>query len=108
VLLLGVTYKADIADQRESPAVPVARRLLEQGARLSFHDPLIDHWDELEPELGGAAVSVPHLEAAVADADLVVLLQRHRDYDVDALARASRRFLDTRGVVTPSEHAERL
>ena len=108
VLLLGVTYKADIADQRESPAVPVARRLLEQGARLSFHDPLIEHWDELEPELGGAAVSVPHLEAAVADADLVVLLQRHRDYDVDALARASRRFLDTRGVVTPSEHAERL
>ncbi|MGO4664142.1 nucleotide sugar dehydrogenase [Terrabacter sp. 2TAF16] len=108
VLLLGVTYKADIADQRESPAVPVARRLLEQGARLSFHDPLIEHWDELEPELGGAAVSVPHLEAAVADADLVVLLQRHRDYDVDALARASRRFLDTRGVVTPSEHVERL
>jgi len=108
VLLLGVTYKADIADQRESPAVPVARRLLEQGARLSFHDPLIEHWDELEPELGGAAVSVPHLEAAVADAVLVVLLQRHRDYDVDALARASRRFLDTRGVVTPSEHAERL
>ncbi|KRF44330.1 UDP-N-acetyl-D-glucosamine dehydrogenase [Terrabacter sp. Soil811] len=108
VLLLGVTYKADIADQRESPAVPVARRLLEQGARLSFHDPLIDHWDELEAELGDAAISVPHLEAAVVDADLVVLLQRHRDYDVDALARASRRFLDTRGVVTPSEHAERL
>ena len=48
VLLLGVTYKADIADQRESPAVPVARRLLEQGAALSFHDPLIAHWDELE------------------------------------------------------------
>jgi nucleotide sugar dehydrogenase len=108
VLLLGVTYKADIADQRESPAVPVARRLLEQGAALSFHDPLIAHWDELGPELGDAATSVADLEAAVADADVVVLLQHHRDYDVDALAAGSRRFLDTRGVVTPTARAERL
>ena len=108
VLLLGVTYKADIADQRESPAVPVARRLLEQGAALSFHDPLIAHWDELGPELGDAATSVADLEAAVADADVVVLLQHHRDYDVDALAARSRRFLDTRGVVTPTARAARL
>ncbi|CAN7196477.1 nucleotide sugar dehydrogenase [Terrabacter sp. LjRoot27] len=108
VLLLGVTYKADIADQRESPAVPVARRLLEQGAVLSFHDPLIDHWDELGAELGVAAASVSRLDAAVSDADVVVLLQRHRGYDVDALAAASRRFLDTRGAVTPGDRAERL
>lgn len=108
VLLLGVTYKADIADQRESPAVPVARRLLEQGAALSFHDPLIAHWDELGSELGDAATSVADVEAAVADADVVVLLQHHRDYDVDALAARSRRFLDTRGVVTPTARAERL
>jgi UDP-N-acetyl-D-glucosamine dehydrogenase len=108
VLLLGVTYKADIADQRESPAVPVARRLLEQGADLAFHDPLIGRWDELADELGEAATSVPDLLAAVADADIVVLLQHHRAYDVDDLADWARRFLDTRGVVTPSSHAERL
>jgi len=108
VLLLGVTYKADIADQRESPAVPVARRLLEQGAELAFHDPLIGRWDELADELGPAATAVPDLDAAVAGADVVVLLQRHRGYDVDALAARSRRFLDTRGTVTPSAHAERL
>ena len=108
VLLLGVTYKADIADQRESPAVPVARRLLEQGAVVSFHDPLIEHWDELGDDLGDAATSVVDLESAVADADVVVLLQRHRGYDVDGLAARARRFLDTRGAVTPSERAERL
>ena len=108
VLLLGVTYKADIADQRESPAVPVGRRLLEQGARVSFHDPLIARWDELADALGDAATSVPDLRAAVADADIVVLLQHHRAYDVDDLADWARRFLDTRGVVTPSSHAERL
>ena len=108
VLLLGVTYKADVADQRESPAVPVARRLLEQGAVLSFHDPLIDRWDALGEDLGEAAVSVRELGSAVAEADIVVLLQQHRGYDVDALAALATRFLDTRGTVTPSEHAERL
>lgn len=55
-----------------------------------------------------AAASVSRLDAAVSDADVVVLLQRHRGYDVDALAAASRRFLDTRGAVTPGDRAERL
>ena len=44
VLLLGVTYKKDIADQRESPARPIARKLLQRGAVLSFHDPFVDGW----------------------------------------------------------------
>src|SRR6202035_423939 len=44
VLLLGVTYKQDIADQRESPARPIARKLLQRGAVLSFHDPYVDSW----------------------------------------------------------------
>src|SRR6266700_579370 len=42
--LLGVTYKRDIADQRESPARPIARKLLQRGARLSYHDPFVDGW----------------------------------------------------------------
>ena len=41
VLLLGVTYKRDIADQRESPARPLARRLLGRGAQVSYHDPYV-------------------------------------------------------------------
>jgi hypothetical protein len=41
VLLLGVTYKPDIGDTRESPAVPVAKTLLQHGAQFRFHDPLV-------------------------------------------------------------------
>ncbi len=44
VLLLGVTYKKDIADQRESPARPIARKLLQRGAVLTYHDPHVDSW----------------------------------------------------------------
>src|SRR3954454_6018616 len=47
VLLLGVTYKANIADRRESPATPLARHLLGLGARLSFHDPYVEEWDAM-------------------------------------------------------------
>ncbi len=45
VLLLGVTYKPDIADQRETPAVPVAEALLELGAELSYCDPHVPEWE---------------------------------------------------------------
>jgi nucleotide sugar dehydrogenase len=95
VLLLGVTYKADIADERESPARPVAHGLLEAGAVVRFHDPAVDEW-----VVDGRAV--PRVEdpvTAAAAADLVVLLQAHRVYDLPALASAARSLLDTRGVV---------
>ncbi|MEU4675469.1 nucleotide sugar dehydrogenase [Micromonospora sp. NPDC023737] len=96
ILLLGVTYKPDIADQRESPAVPLARLLHGLGAKLSYHDPHVEHWDAF----GGSVPRVDDLQSAVAQADLVILVQSHRSYDVDQLASQAKRFFDTRGVTT--------
>lgn len=94
VLLLGVTYKPDIADQRESPAIPIAQQLQAKGARVSFHDPHVPVW-----HVGGDNVErVPDLDRALESADLCILLQGHRDYDVDAMAATARLFFDTRGV----------
>ncbi|WP_026403664.1 nucleotide sugar dehydrogenase [Actinomadura rifamycini] len=94
VLLLGVTYKADIADQRESPARPVARRLARLGADLAFHDPYVSGW-----EVDGAAVrdAGDDLPAALADADLAIVLADHADYEPAVLARHARLLFDTRG-----------
>lgn len=104
VLLLGVTYKPNIADQRESPAVPVHRHLRDKGAVVSFHDPYVQWW-----HANGAVVQrVGDLAAAVAEADVVMLLQRHRDYDIDALAAASKRFFDTRGAAADGPAVEHL
>ncbi len=104
VLLLGVTYKADIADQRESPIVPLARALIGAGATLAYHDPHVGTWD-----VGGARLtSVADLPAAVAAADVTVLTQAHRGYDLAAIAGAARRLLDTRGVVPPGPAVQRL
>ena len=99
VLLLGVTYKPNIADQRESPAIPLARQLAALGARISYHDPHVAEWD-----LPGIEVTrAEDADLAVREADLVILVQDHREYDADALARESKLFFDTRGVTTGGE-----
>ncbi|MDA8369725.1 MAG: nucleotide sugar dehydrogenase [Nocardiopsaceae bacterium] len=95
VLLLGVTYKADIADQRESPARPVARKLSGKGARLAYHDPHVENW-----EVNGAPVQrAENLEQALTEADLTILLTDHTDYKPKLLAEHARLLLDTRGVL---------
>jgi UDP-N-acetyl-D-glucosamine dehydrogenase len=104
VLLLGVTYKRDIADQRESPARPLARKLLSRGAVVSYHDPYVPVWQVDEQAIPRAE----DLDAALADADLVILLQVHRGYDPAQLARRARLLLDTRGVVSAAPHVETL
>ena len=103
VLLLGVTYKPNIADQRESPAVPLARHLLTLGAKVSYHDPHVSNWDVNGLEVSRAG----DLDAAVQEADLVILVQNHAEYDADHLASIAQRFFDTRGVTT-GDNARRL
>ena len=94
ILLLGVTYKANIADERESPALGVAERLLEKLALVSYHDPFVPVWSLPS----GPRDCVEGLDAAVASADIVVLLQAHASYDLNAVAVSASTFLDTRGL----------
>src|SRR5271156_3105605 len=104
VLLLGVTYKRDIADQRESPARPLARKLLARGARVSYHDPYVPSW-----QVDGQSIPrAGDLEAALADSDRVIFLQVPPAYAPAALAMAARLLLDTRGVVPAAPHVEAL
>jgi UDP-N-acetyl-D-glucosamine dehydrogenase len=99
VLLLGVTYKPNIADQRESPATPLARHLSALGANVTYHDPHVTDW-----QVPGVKVTrTDDLEGAATLADLVILVQNHRHYDVNRLARLAKRFFDTRGVATVPE-----
>ncbi|MER6536881.1 nucleotide sugar dehydrogenase [Streptomyces sp900105755] len=93
VLLLGVTYKPDVADQREAPAVPVARLLREREAEIAFHDPFVPAWF-----VDGEAVPrVTDVMAAVRSHDLTILLQDHSAYDLPALGDEARLLFDTRG-----------
>jgi UDP-N-acetyl-D-mannosaminuronate dehydrogenase len=95
VLLLGVTYKADIADQRESPARPVARKLLAKGATLTYHDPHVESWQVDGEDIERST----DLDRALAEADLTILLTDHSDYRPKRLEEYARLLLDTRGVL---------
>lgn len=93
VLLLGVTYKADIADDRETPARDLVRGLRTRGAVVRAHDPLVGSFD-----VDGVEVSmVGDLDAALGACDVAVLVQAHTVYDLDSLARLAPLVFDTRG-----------
>lgn len=92
VLLLGLAYKPDVSDARHTPALPVAKSLLLRGARVLVHDPYVN---ELSWPYGRLMVE-SDVRAAMATADVTVLLQRHRPYDDELLSQAAWLF-DTTG-----------
>jgi len=91
VLLIGVTYKPDIGDLRESPAYGVAQELLRLGAEVEYLDPFVDHWD-----VGGLGVRKWNSlnEEAV---DCAVVLQHHSSVDLEECITGALTVLDTRG-----------
>ncbi|MFJ2609476.1 nucleotide sugar dehydrogenase [Streptomyces sp. NPDC091279] len=103
VLLLGVTYKPDLADQQGTPAREIAVRLTELGAAVSYHDPHVPSWSVQDRPVP----RVDSLYDAAADADLTILLQHHRTYDLQGLSVKAQLLLDTRGAA-PTGAAHRL
>ena len=101
VLLLGVTYKKNVADQRESPVRQIGYKLQSRGADLVYHDPHVPEWS-----LNGEPVRLAaDLDAEVTAADLVILLQDHAAYDLDRISRSARLILDTRGRIAGAQVA---
>ncbi len=93
VFLLGVAYKKDTTDTRESPALDVIQLLREQGAVVSFHDPFARavHLERDGPMRGTALTP-----AALRKADLVVILTDHSAFDYPEIVRHAKIILDTR------------
>jgi len=97
-LVLGVAYKADIDDLRESPALDVIGLLEQKGALVSYHDPYIptirhDGWE---------MVSVEDVMDAARAADCVVIVTNHSSYDYSALLQAAETgpiLVDTRNAL---------
>jgi UDP-N-acetyl-D-mannosaminuronate dehydrogenase len=106
ILVLGVTYKPNIADCRESPADPLVKRLLSWGADVNYHDPFVPTWSPRGTGVEFKAAGDPYAEAAAAD--IVVLLQAHSGYDTSQLLAATSLILDTRSVLPQAPHVIRL
>ena len=102
VLLVGVTYKPDIADIRESAALRVLEESLARGARVAYHDPLIGSL-----ELGGTVVRSVELTAdEIRAADAVLLLTQHTTVDYELILREAALVVDTCNGLHPRPGAD--
>ncbi len=99
VMLLGVAYKKDIDDIRESPALDVIRLLKERGAEVSYHDPHVAHIREDGVDLK----SVPFDVKTLRGADCVVIVTDHSGVDYASVAREAPLVVDTRHVLPRGE-----
>jgi len=95
VLLVGVAYKKNIDDIRESPALDVIRLLHQRGAEVDYHDP---HVPVLKEE-GIALSSVPLTAERLTQADCTIIVTDHTAIDYKLIARHARAVVDTRHVL---------
>jgi UDP-N-acetyl-D-glucosamine dehydrogenase len=103
MLLLGLAYKRNTSDSRESPARVVAERLLALGAEIRVVDTHVGI-GALPPGVELVSLTPEVLRAA----DAVVMLTDHEDFDLDMVVAHAPYVLDTRRVVPPADHVEYL
>ncbi len=95
VLVVGVAYKRDIDDLRESPALDIIKLLEGQGATVTYHDPFVASFRED----GHSYASVPLNEATVAAADCVMIVTDHSELDFATVKRHAKAVVDTRNAL---------
>ena len=94
VLLLGVAYKQDIADCRESPALKVMELLRREGAQVSYHDPWVR-----ELSFEGERMMSRELDGALEEADLVMVTAAHTNVDYDRVAQSGKPVFDMKNAM---------
>lgn len=95
VLVLGVAYKPNVSDVRESPAIDVILLLEQKGAEVVFHDPYVD-------DLTHEGITTPAIalsDEALHDADCVVIITHHDAYDWSRIADQAGLIVDTRHAI---------
>lgn len=92
ILALGVAFKKNLADWRESPAIEVIEKLVADGASVVYHDPYVSEFKDR----GLQMQSVPLTEELIKSVDMVVILTDHSDIDYQWVVSNSRSVFDTR------------
>jgi UDP-N-acetyl-D-glucosamine dehydrogenase len=101
ILVLGVAYKKNVSDLRESPALDIIHLLEAKGAYGAYHDPHVPAFQHDGMEM----VGVTDLDAALAAADCVVIVTDHDAYDWARVRRSARLLVDTRHVTSFQQHS---
>lgn len=106
ILILGVSYKPDVSDTRESPAIDIIDRLSEWGASVRYHDPYVPELQLPETTHESTDLTTDQIESA----DCSVIVTDHAKFDLDQIVSHSSLVFDTRNATTglESEHIVRL
>ena len=100
VLVLGVAYKKNVQDVRESPALEIMDMLIARGAHIGFHDPMVPVMPETREHPGLADMKSTGLsEEALAASDAVLIVTDHADVDYDLVGRHAPLVIDTRNAM---------
>ena len=105
ILVLGVAYKQDIDDYRESPAIRVINELREVGACVDFYDPWILEYHEKENIVKGLREISPEI---VEKYDLVMITTAHSNVDYDMVQKNAKMVFDTKNVTKSLENKENI
>lgn len=100
ILILGVAYKPDVDDMRESPALDVVASLLRRGAEIRYHDPFVPECDFA----GESMKSVDLTDDVLVSSDLAVILTDHSSLDYERIVRVGPRIFDTRNATKNIAH----
>ena len=95
VLVIGVAYKKDIDDLRESPALDILRLLEERGADVSYHDPYVKEFTEE----GHTRRSVPLTAETLRASDAAMIVTDHSSLDYGLIRREAKTVTDTRNAL---------
>lgn len=96
ILVLGVAYKNDIDDYRESPAIRVVEKLLEVGANVTYYDPWIASFKKGDLEMTGEKALTSEL---VENVDLVMITAAHSNVDYELVQKHAKAIFDTKNVM---------
>lgn len=106
ILLLGVAYKNDIDDYRESPAIRVWKELKKLGANVSYYDPWVKSFKNMYGESGDSIQKLT--PEVVAAQDLIVITTAHKDVDYEMVQKNAKAIFDTKNVTKDMERKDNI
>jgi nucleotide sugar dehydrogenase len=104
ILALGVSYKKDVGDYRESPAISVIKLLKKEGADVVYHDPYVPLFDEHDLAMESVALT----EKLIKECDLIIVTSDHSTVDYNTVVEKATHILDTRNALKHITNREKI
>lgn len=106
ILFMGVAYKANIDDDRESPALKIIEEVVKKGGEVTYHDPYIP---EVKTTSGDTFFSIKLNDKILQDADCVVISTNHEAFDPEIIEKEAKLIVDLRNMIpSPSDKVYKL